>query len=214
MDTDFSTPPNEPTAAPKRWSPWLTIPLMLLGGLLAIVLFIGGSSLLYTYTAKEVPVDDADKAILLEAHELAEWAGDFEPNAQAETYTKQRYFDGSYDIEYEYEDDEVYISNLQSVESKVTDATSAYAVGMAAAKMSFKSQGFTLNRRDDIFSWGRTSEFYLLELEGDISGMLFFFRDRERYGTIIVAGYYSDDRESVEQLLGPATRAFKNYDPK
>ena len=80
--------------ARKKSSVWKIL-LLVVGIPLAIVLGLLGCSLLYELTAKEVPAGDAERAIVPTAAYVAGWMEpEFQPDANAETLTKKRYFDG------------------------------------------------------------------------------------------------------------------------
>ena len=192
---------------------WVLVLLILGLTGLSVVVLIAAAGFLFVYTATELDVTERDKAVILEAHELAEWTGDFEPVSENEEFLKQRYIDRTHDIEYTYEDDQVYLYSLHTIEKKSSDALTGYAVTVAANKFSLKSEEVELVLRNDLYSWGDGSEFYLLKFEGEFCGMLFMGRNGRRYVEIYVSGYYTDDPDDLGDLFGPPLMRLSHMTP-
>ena len=198
----------------KPGMPTWVLVLLILGLIgLSVVVLIVAAGFLFIYTATDLEVTERDKSVILEAHELAEWTGDFEPISENEEFLKQRYIDRTHDLEYTYEDDNVYLYNLHTVEKRTADAVAGYAVTVAANKFSLKSDEVELVLRNDLYSWGDRSEFYLLKFEGEFYGMLFMGRDDHRYAEVFVSGYYTEDPADLKTLFDPPLNAFETYDP-
>ena len=67
--------------------------------------------------------------------------------------------------------------------------------------------------RDDIFRWGDESTFSILSLDGEPFGNMFRTRQGNRVLFIIFSGIYTDDSESVGDLLLPVLNQLYTYAP-
>ena len=98
-----------------------------------------------------LPLSGNDKAALLTIEDVALWMEDFSPNISLESFSKKKYLDGSYEIDYEFEDssDEAapYVMCSIAVEPKTTDALISYTAMQAGLNIGFGAEeGVERNR--------------------------------------------------------------------
>ena len=114
-------PPVLPPA-PRKSRTWLFVVLSLAGAALLVV----GAGALFVLTAKEQPLSANDKAALLTVEDVALWMEDFTPDISLESFSKKKYLDGSYEIDYEFDDPSneaaPYVMCSIAVEPKASDA--------------------------------------------------------------------------------------------
>jgi hypothetical protein len=164
-------------------------------------------------------VDDTDKAMLLRAGDLAEFGYGFADTERFETWDKTRYFDGSYDITYEFEtpdseeDDPLYLSVTATFEKNSADALVSYGVMKTSMKYGLKSNDLEVREIPGFFEYGDASEFHLLEMDGYPVGNLFAARKGTRVYTLVMSGMYFDDSDTWKDVLRDKLRRFEAYKP-
>jgi len=207
-----ASPPDVPV--PRKSRPWLVVVLGLAGAALLGLLLVVGSGSLFVLTAKDQPLTAKDKAALLTIEDVALWAEDFSPDKSMESFSKKRYLDGSYEIDYEFDDpadeDAPYVLCSIAVEPKGSDALIAYKAMQAGINIGFAADGEVgLEERNSLFKWGDNSKFSLIMAGGAPVGMVFSARKDIRVFLISVSGICSDDPVLIEALLIEHLRALE-----
>jgi hypothetical protein len=192
----------------------LVVVLGLAGAVVLGLLLVVGTGSLFVLTAKDQPLTAKDKAALLTIEDVALWAGEFSPDKSLESFSKKRYLDGSYEIDYEFEDpadeDAPYVMCSIAVESKISDALIAYKAMQAGINIGFAAEEEVgLEERNSLFQWGDASKFSLIMAGGVPVGIVFSARKDIRVFLISVSGIYSDDPASIEDLLIDHLRALE-----
>ena len=219
-----STPPPIPPAgspAPaavpaKRRTPWLPI-------LLGIGVPCAGCSLLFVCflgaafaPGTELPVTDADRAVLLDAEDLAEWS-DFDVAVGTESVKKTKDLFGTHELAYEFTSDEgVFVNTTVTYDKTESDARSTFSVtkmGLGVGMALEKSEGMTREERNELFAWGDDSVTYLLQMNGAPVGNVIVARKGKRTYFVIFAGVYFDDEGQLEELLSPQLTALETWNP-
>jgi hypothetical protein len=178
-----------------------------------VVVFVGGGAF-FLLTAKDAPVTVADREAVLGITDIALWIDDFSPDTSKESLKKTKFFDKSYDIEYEYDDllnnDAPYLLCSITVEPSFSDARISYAAMRAGFGLGFSGEpGVKRVLRNDLFRWGDKSEFSLLEADGLSFGNLFVGRKGSRVFMITISGVYFDEPAEIHDLLGEKLRALE-----
>jgi hypothetical protein len=207
-----ASPPDAPV--PRKSRTWLVVVLGLAGAALLGILVIVGTGSLFVLTAKELPLSAKDQAALLTIEDVALWSEDFSPDISMESFSKKRYLDGSYEIDYEFDDpadeDSPYVMCSIAVEPKGSDALIAYKAMQAGINIGFAAEGeVELVERNDLFQWGDASKFSLILSGGAPVGMVFSARKDIRVFLISVSGICSDDPVLIEALLVDHLRALE-----
>jgi len=207
-----ASPPGSPV--PRKSRTWLVIVLGLIGAALLGVLMVVGSGALFVLTAKEQPLSAKDKAALLTIEDVALWMEDFSPDKSLESFSKKKYLDGSYEIDYEFDDpaneEAPYVMCSIAVEPKVSDSLISYKAMHAGLNIGFAAEGeVELEERNSLFQWGDASKFSLIMSEGAPVGMVFSARKEKRVFLISISGVYFEDSESIEDLLEGHLRALE-----
>lgn len=212
---------ESPAPAPSGEKKFPLKTVIIVMAVLALLSLGTFASLLFLFYSKEVPLDPGDRAILVTAADLAALMDDFTPRRDREKAKKLRYLDGSWELEYEYDDtandDAPYIYCVLNVEITRRDARAAYTLGKLAEKGAMElSSGKTLvvESRNDLFRWGDSSEFAMIQSEGRPAGNMFYTIKGTKVYSLRVTGVYFDDRESIEELLGPKLKWLESYRPK
>jgi len=214
---DSEMPPVLPLAsppAPRKSRSWLFIVLSLAGAAVLGFLLVVGAGALFVLTAKEQPLSANDKSALLTVEDVALWVEGFSPNLSLESFSKKKYLDGSYDIDYEFDDPSEesapYVMCSIAMEPKASDALISYKAMQAGLHIGFGAEeGVEQVERNDLFQWGDSSKFCLLEAEGVPVGVVFSARKETRVFLISISGVYFDDSAAIEELLGEKLRALE-----
>ena len=172
--TDLYTDPRADTRAKKKGFPVWGIVLIVLGVLMLPVLAIVAVLVMgfaFTAGADEIEPSAADRAAILNVDVINEcWGHDGDP--ALETLTKLRYPDGTLGIAYEFEDDDLYLYTSIDVERTTRDARATYAGMSAFSQLGLlgADDGLEFEKRNELFSWGDKSQFWVIEYEGEECG--------------------------------------------
>jgi hypothetical protein len=226
-------PPQPQSPQPQQWAhphpsdaprqsnstAWIivaaVIGICIIGGLLLVV----GLVTLYWATSTVEPVGPNDRAAIVDIDMFLAWSGDtYAPDYRGETIVKTRFFDGSYDIVYDFDIPEdpnaPYLNCNVTIEKNNTDAKASYVSMWAGAILGMHILGevdVEVTERNDIFRWGDESTFAILSVDGEPFGNMFSTRKGNRVLFIIFSGIYTDDGEFVSELLLPALNQLHTY---
>ena len=156
----------------------------------------------------ERPVTDAERGRVLTIAELEPYGLTLPDNvADYETFSKERWFDGSIVIEYEF-------SPPDNSDLPYLSAIAERHVSHREACVSFRAGnwGLTLGNadvveRNDLYQYGAASRFGLLRGEDGYYGNYFGMCNRQTTLLIIMGGFYFDDGELWAELV---ERTLKN----
>jgi hypothetical protein len=225
MSFDHTAPPPDFQYGPirprkKSKLPWillLVIPL----GLLALIVFVVGMGAVYVLTAAEEEVTAEDRQLVVDIQALAGLMEDFVPDLSNETITKRRYFDRSYDIEYEYDDpnddDEPYLYCCVTVERKHSDAITSYVAAWQTSRLGMAwgaDAEVEVVERNDLFQWGDQSRFAIVKADGEPCGNLFVARKGKTVIDVMVGGVYFDEPEGFSGFVSPALSKIEKHRPR
>ena len=214
---DSEVPPVLPQASPpvpRKSRTWLFVVLGLAGAAMLGFLVVVGTGALFVLTAKDQPLSANDKAALLTIEDVALWMEDFAPDKSLESFSKKKYLDGSYEIDYVFEDSSddaaPYVMCSIAVEQKTSDALISYKAVHVGLHIGFGAEeGVEQVERNDLFRWGDASKFCLLESEGLPVGVVFSARKETRVFLVSISGIYFDDSETIKELLEEKLRALE-----
>jgi hypothetical protein len=167
-----------------------------------------------------LPVEEPDKAVMLRAADLVPFGYGLTDTQRFETFDKSRYFDGSWEITYEYETPEsetehsMYLNATVGLERTGADAIVSYGALKTAMKYGLKANGVEATERPKFYTYGDASEFYVLEKDGNPIGNLFAVRHGSRVYLLLVSGMYFDDAEVWKEVMHEKLVKFSAYNPK
>ncbi|MEM9593262.1 MAG: hypothetical protein AAGD06_03325 [Acidobacteriota bacterium] len=214
MDPSAQSPKNpyayqQPVAAVRKkgkaW-PWILGIGLGCGAVVGLVAVLVGLGVLFELSADEVPLSADERGLLLDAEALARDTPDLGVDVANERAYKKQYFDKSYALEYEYEDSSLYLNYSINWEPKRSDAMAVYLPMWDSTRVGLQIGGggeLAVAERNDLFSWGDTSRFGILQANGEPYGNLFVARWKHDVVYLVLTGLYYDDTESLEALLGP-----------
>lgn len=178
------------------------VALVVIGGIGAFI----GLGVVWVLMAKDVPITDADRGVVLRAADLAEYMVDFDPNPEFETFEKQRFIDRSEELSYAYDsplEDEPYISVTVSSERQASDAATTYAIQWNVAKTGYGlvDGDITVRENNAFYSAGDQSRFADVLYQGEVAGHLFVARRGNTIYACTITGLYIDDPGVWHELL-------------
>ena len=177
------------------------------------------SSLFFVQCQRPLVVGDADKALLLQATALVPYGYGFQRIPQHETFKKTRDFDGTIEVEYEFEtpdsekDHPLYMTVVVTVSRRKSDARVEQGAEKIGILAGLKLQGMTQEEKVDFYKYGDSSSFFILKKDGMPVGNYFTVREGTKTYTILLAGMYIDDPEVWKELVEPKLKAFSTYKP-
>jgi hypothetical protein len=214
--------PN-PTDSPRQSNNkvWIIVAAVIVTCIIGGILLVVGLGALYLVTSTEEPLGPNDQAAIVDIDMFLDWSGDsYAPDYSGEKIIKTRFFDGSYDIDYDYdipEDPQApYLTCNITIDKNNADAKASYVGMWAGAILGMHMLGdadVEVITRNDIFRWGDESTFAILSVDGEPFGNMFSTRKGNRVLFIIFSGIYTDDGELVSELLLPALNQLHTYAP-
>lgn len=204
-------PPIPKKKTRSRWR----IPLLVIGGIVAVIGTLVTMAFCFTWLAKEVPVRESDKSVLLRAEDFVPWIEDFEVDPTLETYTKIRNIDKSYELDYTYEADDLYLYCSIGVDTSESDARISYGALTAGLSIGAAFDSDVEYRERKLMTWGHQSKCALMHVEGSDApvGNLFACREGKRTFLVIFGGFHFDDAEMLRELLEPVLERLSRYVP-
>lgn len=174
------------------------------GGVLVFVPVVVAFGMLDALAAKKVALEDDDYRYLVTVDDLTEWVDWYEPDPDMATGTMTIYPDGSYDIEYEYDDpDALYIGTTLTVERGLSDAVTVYGGNKAATLAVYGTSDVELESADDFMDWGDQSTHAFLTSDGARYGQVFLAREGRTVLSVTLSGVYFDDPADYYAFLDP-----------
>ena len=176
-------------------------------------------SLLFFSCQRSMTVGPADKALLVQASDLVPYGYGFRNIAKHETFKKSRDFDGTLEIEYEFEtpDSEkehaLYLDVMLTISRAKSDARvsrGAEKIGMLAG---LKFQGIVQEEKPGFYNYGDSSDFFVLKKNGVPVGNYFSVREGTKTYSILLAGMYIEDPEIWKELVEAKLKAVSTYKP-
>lgn len=202
---------------PRRKWPWIVA--LAIGVPVAAIVAFALFAWYYVKSAKELPVTEADRRVVLTADDVARVFPALEVRPSAATIKKVRYLDGSHEVEYEYEartDDGIslYVSSSVSVEPTIDDAVMSYNSIGVGVDVGMAFAGKTTPRiRNDLFRWGEVSSHSVLEREFGPVGNVLIVRQGKHVFFATVIGVHLTDPEEISQLFTPVLERMTTYQP-
>jgi hypothetical protein len=166
-----------------------------------------------------LPVREDEKALFVRAGELADY-GLEHADARYEKFTKTKLFDGSFQVEYEYEvpenapGDRVFLYSCITVERKKSDAMASQGIEQAGIAVGMLGTDVSLEEVKDFYTYGDSARFYDIKNKGGAKvGNYFTAREGAKVYSVIIAGFYTEDREIWVEMVGDKLKRFSSYTP-
>jgi hypothetical protein len=163
-------------------------------------------------------VTDNDRAIFVRAQELAAYGLEIPDAARYEKFEKTRYFDGTYEVSYEFElpDDHpkaLYMQITASVERTARDARVTQTAEEVGLNLGLKVEGIKTEEKNDFYRHGEKSNFFVLTKDSKPVGHFFVTRNGPRVYSILIAGIHFKDPADWADLLNSKLEKFAAYTP-
>ena len=178
----------------------------------AILLPLAGLAL--AACGAQEPVTDSEKALFVRVSDLAQFGVRY-PNAEAaETFSKSKQLDGSYEITYRFETPSgesraLFIHGSVSVGREMTDAMLAESAEKIGLLVAFKKSGVQ-EREVAGVSPGKLT---LLVKDEQPIGNVFTLRDGAKTHFFVMSGLYVKDPAIWQKLMGPKLEQLSRYSP-
>jgi hypothetical protein len=179
--------------------------LAVIGSIAIFLVLVVGLGLLDAWAASEVPLVEADYLYIPTAYDLGEWLVDFEPNPELIVASKTIYVDGSYAIDFEYDDPEdLFLASGINVERKSSDALTVYGGALVAYEATYAAlDDVELEHADEFFQWGDRSTHVFLTSGGEPFGQFFLALQGRIVFSFTISGVYFDQPADFEEFLLP-----------
>lgn len=155
-------------------------------------------------------IEEADHELVLKAEHLLDYGLELPRGYRAfESMSKERWFDGSVMIEYEFHapDDPnlPFVYSMAEVHRTLSDATISYSAGNFAAPLGLGDA--EMIDRSNEFYYGDNSKYALLTYNGKQYGNYFAMQDGKTVFMVMTSGFYFDDAELWAELIDPVLTA-------
>lgn len=149
-------------------------------------------------------IEDTDHELVLKVGQLREYGLELPRGYQVhETMSKERWFDGSVTVEYEFnvpDDPEMpFVYSVAEVHRSRSDAAVSYSTGNFAAPLGLGDAEMV--DQSDSFRYGDASKFALFTYNGEPYGNYFAMQDGKTVFMVMTSGFYFDDAELWSELI-------------
>lgn len=161
---------------------------------------IVGVGVYYQVSARESVPSAEERTLLVQVEPLIE---DFDPRYA--TFKKTEYFDGSYDVEYEYNDPREggpRVSASVKIEVSASDAETAYFSEWTGAVVGLRLLNLKVVEENTIYSWGDRSRMGFIQVGDRVIGNLFVGQKGRKVFHLMIQGIFFLDMGGAEELLG------------
>lgn len=163
-------------------------------------------------------VEPAERDMFVRGGDFAEFGIEVHEPERYEKFSKTEYFDGSLDIEYEFEPPEsealMYLTETITYEPKKSDARLGRAAEDSLIGIALKTQGLEKVEVPNFYKYGDSSDFYVLKKDGNNVGNYFTVLEGGKIFSLLVSGVYIDDVETWRELVEPKLNVFSSYKKK
>ncbi len=163
-------------------------------------------------------IHDADRPLLVTVDDLKQFGFEFGPLADRQVFHRTWHFDGSLEIEYEFDtpedsDDSLYLSVTAGFERSVRDAVATYRMEKGGTGIGARLGGVEMREEQGFFQWGDESFFASLVGENGPGGNVFAARLKNKTYWVMIAGLYFDDTNEWARFIQPKLDYLATYDP-
>ena len=189
--------------------PFVMVALMAFLGMAAVLAF----GAFYLLSARDFTPTPAQKECLVTASELSK-VFPLTVDPAAETWSAERYFDGSLEIDYEYDDlsaTAIYINSTVSVDPNISDAKISATSYWQGFKLGTNLAGASVDfeEANHIYRWGDSSRFAFLKTSGSRYAFAFIARKGTRVFFVSVYNTLLEDPSEIEAFLKPVLDRFE-----
>ena len=139
-----------------------------------------------------------------------------EQTVEHETFTKTKFFDGSVQIEYEFEPPEnfgIYLTETISFEPKKSEAKTMRSLEDSTVGLALRAYGLEKVEIPDFYKYGDSSIFYALKKDGRTVGNYFTVVENGKVFSLMIAGVFIDDPDVWREIVEPKLKLFSAYKP-
>ena len=177
-------------------------------------LFFAFAGIALAACGAQEPVTDADKALFLRVADLAEFGVRYPNAGAAESFSKAKQIDGSYELTYKFETSgdmrPLYLYGTVNVGRNTSDAALAESAEKIGLLVAFRKNGVAEREVPGI----RAGKLTLL-VKGDIPiGNVFTLRDGARTHLFVMSGLYVADPAVWQKLMQPKLERLARYAPE
>lgn len=171
---------------------------------LLLVLFIG-AGLLFNASAETTTASTTDRQSALTIDDLGPYIDGFTVDKSKESANRINYIDDSYEIEYVYDSDDLYLESYVVFEPNASDARYTYAGHETGTSIGFGLADVEVTEQDlsHMYKWGDECHFYLLKFDGQPGGNRLIARKGSKVVSFIWSGVYFDDPVALKEMLDP-----------
>ena len=164
---------------------------------------------------KSSTVEPGEKEMFVRGSDLLDLGGEVIEPEKYEKFSKTVYFDGSVDIDYEFEPPEgeavLYLTETITYEPKRSDARFGRTAEDSVIGLALKTQGLEKVEVPNFYRYGDACDFYLLKKDGNNVGNYFTVLEGGKIYSLLVSGIYIDDVETWKELVEPKLKLFSSY---
>jgi hypothetical protein len=159
------------------------------------------------------PLAFGDRHLVVTVESLAGWAdvGSFE-RSHGESLAKRRWFDGTLEIEYEFDPGDAlsevpYLYSLFELHRTRGDACSSFLAGEAGARL-----GGDVEKHDELFRYGDLSTYGFFVEEGERVGTFFNMCRSRTTLLVMIAGFVFEQPGDFREIVAPHLVAIEEFE--
>lgn len=197
---------------------WLTLHGGAVRALRVVLLPLALTTCVLLGACAEGEIRQSDRPLLVTLDELEDYGFELSHLADRQVFRRNRYVDGSTDIEYEFETPDgasevLYVSATAGFERTVLDAIQTYRLEKGGIGLGTKLGGGRIVEKKGFYKWGDESYFADILGEKGPAGNIFGARLGKKTYWFMIAGLYFEERSDWEEFIGPKLRYLETYDP-
>jgi len=174
----------------------------------------------YAFLSTTKEIDPKEYPFLLVAKDLQVYDLELDLSGASEKAYQKKWINGAYDIKYEYDRrdsdnfDPLFFSSKLEIDKSIAKAKETYRDGLKVITKMSSVAGMSCREIKNKIKWG-DEHYYALRLkEGNLVGMIFSCRLKNKVYTIIMAGLYSSDHSLMTDLVMPKLQSIDNFQIK
>lgn len=195
---------------------------LIIGAIVGLLFLVcgGGITLFWLVFLHEIdePVTAADKQVMVTGEYVASFSDNINADETKGGYSKVRHFDGSREMNYEYDKPDnpnlqLYVSHTIGVERTAKEASDAYGGMQFASRLGLgRAEDVQEVERNDLWSWGDRSRCIMLHSNGQPFGQMFMGVKGRRYFLLVISGLYFNTKDDLKAFLDPMLKKLDGYD--
>jgi hypothetical protein len=198
----YAAPPAYYQPPPRKRRVWLIV-LLAVGTPVAVIVLLFVAGIGMYLLSSETPASEAEQALVLRYADLEPYFEGLPARPQRVAAVKRDIPGAGYEIEYEYEHEDLFIYSLFAMDRSINEARMSFTAIQVGTGYGMRSEGVTQEPADHLLRWGDQSACYILRMNGQPIGNRFVARKGRKIVNFLFSGAYFDSAEEFRGMIMP-----------